>query len=176
VLLSDLIKKAETSAFNLWLLNNILWKKIPFNNPHKLTIEKIVLRTAGGENSSLTISLPYKRKNQNHIGGIHACALATLCEYISGLTLMSSISEKEYRIILKNIKVTYHYQAKMKVQATFSLSEEFLQKEILEPLKTSDSIFKELHAEVYDMEKNHICTGMINWQIKRWEKVKTKIV
>ena len=176
MLLSDLIKKAETSAFNLWLLNNILWKKIPFNNPHKFRIEKIVRRTPGGENGFLAISLPYKRKNQNHIKGIHACALATLCEYISGLALMASISEKEYRIILKNIKMTYHYQAKMKVLATFSLPEEFLQKEIMEPLKTSDSIFKELTVELYDLDKNHICTGLINWQIKKWEKVKTKIV
>ena len=168
MLLSDLIKKAETSSFYLWLLNNILWKKIPFNNPHKIKIEKV-------ESGALTISLPYKRKNKNHIGGIYACALATLSEYISGLTLMSSISEKEYRIILKNINITYHYQAKMKVQATFSLSEEFLQNEIIKPLKTSDSIFKELAVELYDTQKNHICTGLINWQIKKWEKVKTKV-
>jgi acyl-coenzyme A thioesterase PaaI-like protein len=167
MVLSELIKKAETSVFQLWLLNNILWKKIPFNNPHKLKIEKI-------ENGALTISIPYKRKNQNHIRGVHACALATLCEYVSGLTLMYSISEKEYRIILKNIKMTYHYQAKMKVQTTFLLSPEFINNEIINPLKTSDSIFKELTVELYDILNNHICTGLINWQIKKWEKVKTK--
>ncbi|HKR03644.1 MAG TPA: DUF4442 domain-containing protein [Bacteroidia bacterium] len=167
MVLSELIRKAETSPFYLWVLNNILWKKIPFNNPHKIKIEKI-------KDGSLTIFLPYKRKNMNHIGGIHACALATLCEYTTGLTLMSSISEKEFRIILKNIKMTYHYQAKMKVQTTFSLSKEFIRNEIVEPLKTADSIFKELTVELYDVKKNHICTGVINWQIKKWEKVKTK--
>ena len=26
-----------------------------------------------------------------------------------------------------------------------------------------------------DAKKNHICTALINWQIKKWEKVKTKI-
>ncbi len=175
MLLSELLRKAETSSFNKWLLNNILWKKIPFNNPHKLRIEKIVFSAAGGENNSLTISLPYRRKNLNHIKGIHACALATLCEYISGLSLMSSVSEKEYRIILKNIKMTYHYQAKMKVQSTCMLTKEFIRNEIIEPLRISDSIFKELTVDVFDTQKNHICTGLINWQIKKWEKVQTKI-
>ncbi|MEO5571011.1 MAG: DUF4442 domain-containing protein [Bacteroidia bacterium] len=169
MLLSELLKKAERSGLHLWMLNNILWRKIPFNNPHKIKIEKI-------ENGTLTVSIPYKRKNQNHIKGIHACALATLCEYITGMTLVSSISEKEYRIILKNISITYHYQAKMKVQATFSLPSEFIQNKIIEPLKIDDSIFKELTVELYDIKNNHICTGVINWQIKKWEKVKTKII
>jgi len=168
MLLSELLNKAEHSAFYLWVLNNILWRKIPFNNPHKIKIERI-------EKGALTVSIPYKRKNQNHIKGIHACALATLCEYISGLTLISSLSEKDYRIILKNISITYHYQAKMKVLTTFSLSRESIQNDIIEYLKTSDYIFKELKVELFDIQKNHICTGLINWQIKKWEKVKTKI-
>lgn len=168
MILSDLINKANRSTFYLRILNIVLWQKIPFNNAHKYRIIKI-------KDNALTILLPYKRKNMNHIKGIHACALATLCEYISGLSLMSSISEKEYRIILKNIHMTYHYQAKMNVYATFSLSQEFIQKEIVESLKLSESVFKELKVEVYDTSKNHICTGLINWQIKKWEKVKTKM-
>ncbi len=71
--------------------------------------------------------------------------------------------------------MTYHYQAKMDVETTFSLTPEFIQNEIELPLKSSDSVFKELTVNVYDAQKNHICTGLINWQIKRWEKVKTKI-
>ncbi|MFI5218831.1 MAG: DUF4442 domain-containing protein [Bacteroidia bacterium] len=166
--LKKIIYKASKSSFWLWLLNAILWKKVPFNNPHKIKIIKI-------ENGELILLLPYKRKNLNHIKSIHACALATLCEYISGLALMSSISEKEYRIILKNIHMTYHYQAKMDVLATFSLSPEFIRNEIIEPLQISGSIMKELMVEAYDSNKNHICTGKINWQIKKWEHVKTKV-
>lgn len=166
--LSNLLAKAGKSTFWLWTLNIILWKKVPFNNPHKIKIIKI-------ENGGLVLLLPYKRKNLNHIKSIHACALATLCEYISGLALMSSISEKEYRIILKNIHMTYHYQAKMDVVASFSLPDGFIKNEIIEPLQVSGSVMKELIVEAYDSTKNHICTGKINWQIKKWEKVKTKL-
>ncbi len=71
--------------------------------------------------------------------------------------------------------MTYHYQAKMDVLATFSLSPEFIRNEIIEPLQISGSIMKELMVEAYDSNKNHICTGKINWQIKKWEHVKTKV-
>jgi len=27
---------------------------------------------------------------------------------------------------------------------------------------------------LFDVKKNHISTGKVNWQIKKWEKVKTK--
>ncbi len=166
--LPEIVNKAKSSSFYLWLLNTGLWFKIPFNYPHKPRITKI-------DGNAFTIVLPYKKKNRNHIKGIHACALATVCEYISGLVLVSFLSEKDHRIILKNIHMTYHYQAKMDVETTFSLTPEFIQNEIELPLKSSDSVFKELTVNVYDAQKNHICTGLINWQIKRWEKVKTKI-
>jgi hypothetical protein len=167
--LPEIVNRAKSSSFHLWLLNTGLWYKIPFNHPHKPRITKI-------DGNVFTILLPYKRKNRNHIKGIHACALATLCEYISGLVLVNFLSEKDHRIILKNIHMTYHYQAKMDVETTFSLAPEFIQNEIEAPLKSSDSVFKELTVNVYDVHRNHICTGVINWQIKKWEKVKTKIV
>jgi len=115
------------------------------------------------------------KPNQNHIRGIHACLLATLCEYVSGLSLLLHFSAKEYRIILKTIHMTYHYQAKTAVYVTFKISKEQIENEILNPLKTQDAIFKEFTVEVYDEEKNHICTGLINWQIKSWKNVKMKV-
>ena len=166
--LRTIIEKAKTSSFYLWILNTVLWKKIPFNNPHKIKI-------SGIDNNSITVTLPFIKKNQNHIHGIHACALATLSEYISGLMLMSCLSEKEHRIILKNISMTYHYQAKMEVHSKFLLTPEFIQSEVIEPLKNMDSVFKELTVETYDKNQNHICTGLINWQIKKWSTDKTKV-
>jgi acyl-coenzyme A thioesterase PaaI-like protein len=166
--LRTIIEKAKTSSFHMWMLNTVLWRKIPFNNPHKIKISLI-------EKNAITVTLPFIKKNQNHIKGIHACALATLSEYISGLMLMSSLSEKDYRIILKNISMTYHYQAKMEVHSKFSLTREFIQSEVIEPLKNLDSVFKELTVDVYDKNQNHISTGLINWQIKKWSSVKTKV-
>lgn len=165
--LNWLITKAQHSSFFLWLLNRIAARVVPFNKAHSFSIKQIT-------NQSIYIELPYKKANLNHIKGIHACALATLCEYCTGIVLLSSIDPALYRIILKNIHVTYHYQAKTAVHAKFQLTKEWLESNIVVPLKTSDATFKEFTVEVYDTVNNHICTGLINWQIKSWKNVKTK--
>lgn len=69
--------------------------------------------------------------------------------------------------------MTYHYQAKTDVSAMFGLSAAFVNDEILRPLQQEEAIFKEFAVEVYDEAGNHICTGLINWQIKAWKNVKT---
>ncbi len=163
--LGNILNKSQSSGIYRRLMNIGLWKLIPFNSPHKFKISEIT-------NTSLKIKVPYIRKNKNHVNGIHACALATVCEYISGLSLARELSSKVYRIILKEIQMTYHYQAKMNAFTTFSLpkNEALL---IREELKSNDATFRRYIVEVYDEVQNHICTGNIHWQIKPWSKAKT---
>lgn len=163
--LQQLILKAETSFFNKWLLNLVLSRSIPFNAPHHF---KIVTIKPG----EVQIALPYRKSNLNHVNGIHACALATLCEFTTGLAIISLISEKEYRIILKSLRVEYLYQARMDVIGVFTISTDFLKTEITDPLHSTDAIFKEFEIRIHDSQNNHICTGFVNWQIKKWGKVK----
>lgn len=146
----------------------MLGRAIPFNKPHGLKIIEVY-------DDGFKISLPYKRKNLNHIKGIHACALATLTEYTSGLTLMQNLASGDYRLIMKNISMIYHFQAKTDVIVSLHLSKEWMNTVVFIPLKTSGSILTEVNAEVYDSNQNHICSGVINWQIKKWEKVITKV-
>ncbi len=166
--LNALVQKAKHSKFYLWLLNIVLLRTVPFNNPHKIRVVSV-----GDEGVSMYA--PYTRNNMNHIKGIHACLLATMCEYVSGLSLLLHLSPKEYRIILKNINITYHYQAKTNVFVKFKIDKKEMQENILSPLKTLDAIFREFTVDIYDANNQHICTGLINWQIKAWDKVKMKI-
>lgn len=166
--LNALVQKAKRSPFYLWVLNFILLKTVPFNKPHRLNVLKI-------EDEALTIGAQNKRYNQNHIKGIHACLLATLCEYASGLSLLLHLPATDYRIILKTIHMTYHYQAKKNVLVNFKLNKSEVEKNIRLPLQNSEAIFHEFTVEVYDTDQNHICTGLINWQIKAWKNVKMKV-
>ncbi len=165
--LQSLIIKSETSAFNKWILNFALSRAVPFNAPHHFKIVKIGKGFA-------SIKLPYRRNNLNHVKGIHACALATLCEYTTGMVMMSLFSNKDYRIILKTLRMEYSYQAKMDVYSSFTISDEMLRKDILNPLTTGDAVFKEFEIAIHDTKQNLICTGFVNWQIKKWNKVKSK--
>jgi len=165
--LGSILKKAQSSGLYRRLINLGLWRMIPFNGPHKFKVLEI-------KDHSLTINVPYIRKNKNHVNGIHACALATVCEYISGLSLSRELSSKEYRIILKEIQMVYHYQAKMNALTTFSLPPNEIA-QIREELKNKDATFRRFTVEVYDDMKYHICTGTIFWQIKPWSKTKTTV-
>lgn len=166
--LNSFIQKAKHSKFYLWLLNVVLLRMVPFNKPHNIRVTHI-------GDDELTMMAGNIKSNRNHIKGIHACLLATLCEYVSGLSLLVNFSPKEYRIILKNIHMTYHYQAKTAVCVKFKITKEQIQKDIIDPLKTTDAVFREFPVEVYDSQNNHICTGVINWQIKAWKNVKMKM-
>ena len=116
--------------------------------------------------------MPYKRKNLNHLKGIHACALATAAEFTSGVLLLTTIGTG-FRLIMKNISVTYHYQAKMDVITNLRLDKKTIEEKILLPLQTSDKVFFENTVEVHDLMANHICTAVVLWQIKQWTKVKS---
>ena len=71
--------------------------------------------------------------------------------------------------------MTYHFQAKTDVFVKFNITKQEIEQNILFPLKTEEALFKEFTVDVYDTNKNHICTGLINWQIKAWKNVKMKI-
>ena len=165
---NKLIEKAKKSSFNLWLLNVILHRFIPFNKPHGLIIVKI-------SNEEVQVKVPYKKSNLNHIKGLHACVLATAAEYSSGLLLLYKIGSKDYRIIMESMTVEYHYQAKMAAIASFSISEEEFNSTVLNPLTKDGKVQKQCIIKLHDIKENHLCTAYTNWQIKEWNSVKTKL-
>ncbi|MFQ3214228.1 MAG: hypothetical protein ACJAT1_000534 [Marivirga sp.] len=166
--LKHIISKAGQSNFYLWLLNKGLDFMIPFNKPHGFKITEI------GQDS-IKAKLPFKRRNLNHIKGIHACAMATISEYATGLMILYKLDNKKYRIIMQKLQMEYFYQAKMDAQAEFSIDNEWVRSKVEEPLKTADSVVVPCIIKLHDKKGNHLSTGTIFWQIKLWEKVKTKL-
>jgi acyl-coenzyme A thioesterase PaaI-like protein len=143
-------------------------RKIPFNKPHGFKVLEI------GEDH-ITIYLPFKKANLNHIKGMHATALATLAEFTTGLSLLRKLDAKKYRIILKTLRMEYYYQAKSGVTATYAIDDDWLNSMIIKPLKDNDAVTATLEVEIHDAKNNHICTGFIEWQVKDWKKVRTKL-
>ncbi len=162
-----LIEKAKTSKRHLRLLNFGLARMIPFNEPHGFKITEIT-------DEGVTTILPYKKANFNHIKGLHACALATLSEFTTGLVLLNHLDAKKYRIIMQKMEMEYHYQGKMEVQSTFNITNDWIDKNIVQPLLTNPSVLVPCEIKTHDLENNHISTGKVFWQVKAWSKVKTK--
>lgn len=162
-----IVERAKTSKFYMWLLNVGLNRMIPFNKPHGFKIEEI-------KDDYIKTSLPYKRRNFNHIRGLHACALATLSEFTTGFLMVSRLDPKKYRIILKTLEMDYHYQGKMKAYGTFNLTDDWLNDQIYKPLETNEAVVVICEIKIHDEEGNHLTTGQVHWQVKSWSKVRTK--
>ncbi len=166
--LNKLINSSSQSKFSLWKLNFILHRVIPFNKPHGLKVLRI-------DRESARILLPYKRNNLNHLKGLHACAQTTVAEYASGLWLLYKLGAKKYRIIMKEIRAEYHYQAKMDAIASFGMSEEVLRDKVLDPLEKEGIADINCTIELKGKDGTHFSTVTTIWQVKDWEKVKTKV-
>jgi hypothetical protein len=157
----------KPSKANLFLLNKVMQIAVPFNKPHDF---KVVTAT---RNSVTTIG-KYKRSNFNHIKGIHAAALVTIGEFSAGTLLLKHFGMNKYRMIMKNLSAEYHYQAKMDVFSTATLTDEAktnLDNELSEHgsgLITLDSIIK-------NREDRHVATIKTTWQLKDWSKTSVKV-
>lgn len=166
--LNAAVKKAEHSSFYRTILNWSLDRMIPFNRPHKFRILEI-------DDHHIKVLLPYRRKNLNHIKGLHACALATVSEFSTGFLLLSKLDSKKYRIIMQRLEMDYHYQGKMDAFAEFSITEDWLEQNVYRPLNSGDSVTIPFEVKIVDVKGNHLTTGKVFWQIKDWQKVKTRV-
>lgn len=165
---AKIVEKAKTSKLYMRLLNLGLNKMIPFNKPHGFKVLEI-------SDTSIKSMLPYKKGNFNHLKGLHACALATLSEFTSGFLMISRLDPAKYRIILKTLEMEYHYQGKMDGIGTFELNDEWLETNVYKPLESADSTVVICEIKIHDTQGNHLTTGKVHWQVKSWDKVRTKV-
>jgi acyl-coenzyme A thioesterase PaaI-like protein len=166
--LEKLVLLAQESSFYRFWLNVLLGRMIPFNKPHGFKVLAI-------SKHEIKVLLPFRRSNFNHIRGIHACALATVSEFATGLLLVTRLDARKYRLIMQRLEMDYHYQGKMDAIATFSISEEWLNTKIFGPLQESDAVVVSCEIAINDVKGNHLTTGKVYWQVKDWQKVKTKV-
>lgn len=165
--LATLIQKAEHSKLYMWLLNHVMSHAVPFNKPHGFKVVDIT-------SHHVTTFAPYRKKNFNHVRGIHACAIATVGELAAGIVLMYHFSPVKYRFIMSNMQIEYHYQAKKNITAMATLSIED-KNNILTTLENSDKTSQLVISEIKDADQQLVATVKTVWQIKSWKNVKTKL-
>ncbi len=166
--LVSLVNKAKHSPFWLWVLNFFFERMVPFNIAHRFRITQVA-------DGLVKTRLPYRRKNLNHVKGLHACALATLTELTSGFLLAVTLDPTKYRIILRRLEMDYLYQGKMDAVCEFNVTPEWLQQNVFGPLTTADSADLVAEVKIFDIQGNQLTLGRAHWQVKEWSKVRTKL-
>lgn len=140
---------------------------IPFNRPHGFRVTPL-------KEGGVSVRVPFWRINRNHVNGVHACALATAAEMASGLGLLEQLDPKEYRLILRTLRMDYHYQGKEAVTARSQPLAEDMVSKVIGSLGDAGVVDHTDVVELHDGSGNHIATGTATWQIKAWDKVRTK--
>jgi acyl-coenzyme A thioesterase PaaI-like protein len=166
--LFNLIDKliANPSQVNLLALNRVLTFGIPFNAPHGFKIRQI-------DDEAVVISLPNRRLNHNHLGGVHACAMATVGEYCAGMSLLKTFGISRYRLILADLHVKYTYQGRTDLEGRCS-TRQISRDDVLHGLEREGKYLQTLITLIQDNNGREVATVTTTWQLKPWDKVRTK--
>lgn len=157
---------ANPTPLNVLALDKVLRVGIPFNAPHGFKIKTL-------NKEAVIISLPNRRLNHNHIGGIHACAMATVGEYCAGMSLLTSFGISKYRLIMSEMNVKYTYQGRVDLEGFCSPQQIDVEK-VRTGLETEGKYSQKLETIIRDLQGKEVAVVTTVWQLKNWEKVKTK--
>ena len=76
---------------------------------------------------------------------------------------------------MKSLSVNYLYQGKTSAHASFQMSQHDFNESIMLPVDTHGSVEINCEINTFDALENQLTSGVVTWQIKSWEKVKTKL-
>lgn len=131
---------------------------IPFNRPHRLRVVKL-------SDEECQVSLPWRRRNLNHLRTMHACALATAAEYASGLCVLSALGIENKRLIMSDLAMTYRRRAESACVATAQLPPGEL-KVLKGELERDGRGSFVLRSAVRDAEGEVVAEAKITWHVK----------
>lgn len=109
-----ILARFKKLPFGLWLFSRVLCLKAPYFS--SIRPKFTLLEPGRGE-----AILKKRRAVQNHLGMVHAIAMANLCELVAGTTLEITLPNT-HRWIPKSMKINYLAKANSDVQARTSIA------------------------------------------------------
>lgn len=162
-ILALLLDKSDTKL-GLKALEKALIHGIPFNIPHGFKLLKL-------DGHQAVMKLPFKRANKNHLGTAHACAIATLGEFPAGLLLIKNFSPEKYRVVMKELNVSYEKPGAGDLEGVASYESEAL----VAARKELDAHGHALvlgETDIFNSKGESIALVRTQWQLKKWSQTK----
>ncbi len=163
-ILEKLLNRSD--KLSLLTLNQILKFAIPFNAPHGFNITEI-------NADEVRIKVPHRKLNHNHLGTIHACAIATVGEFCAGMTLVKKFGMSKYRLILKELHVEYLLQARTDLSGVSTFTDQECSK-VKAELAAEGKVFSEHKTHVFNNKQEKVAIVTTKWQLKAWDKVQLR--
>ena len=139
-------------------MSRLMQEVIPFNRPHRLQVQLL-------SDDVCEVALPWRRRNLNHVGTMHACALATAAEYASGLCVLSALGVGKARLVMAELNMSYGRRAESACVARATLPAEVLEKVQAKLQKDGRGAF-DLHSVVRDAQGEVVAEARITWHVK----------
>ena len=147
-----LLEKLQKMPFGLQLFSKAICLKAPYFG----SISPIFTHLEPGKAEA---KIRNKRALRNHLGTVHAIAMANLCEFVGGVGLEVSLPDS-HRWIPKGMNIQYLKKAETDLHAKMSI-----------PLETwPDSGSFIVHVDVFDERDVKVCTADIEMHISRKRK------
>ncbi|MFQ3229544.1 DUF4442 domain-containing protein [Reinekea sp.] len=108
--------KKSPEFMHSWVLSTAFGYMIPYAGRTKVRIEQLT-------DSKSIITIKNRRKVQNHIGSIHATAIAIAAESATGYLVAMNVPDSSVPVI-KTLKVDYEKRCKGNIKAVATLTEE----------------------------------------------------
>lgn len=159
----------EARQGRVFWLNAVFKWIVPFNAPHGI-------RVLSFSNEEVRVNLPDSRVNWNHLKGTHACAMATACEFCSGLAVLAQFEMKDYRLIMNRLEVDYMRRpvkgdCVAKADISPNLREEL---QHLISKSADDAARFVIPSVLFDASGSEVARAQVHWHIKAWNDVKYK--
>ena len=132
---------------------------VPFNRPHRIRVVELAAEQC-------KVALPWRRRNLNHVGTMHACAMATAAEYASGLCLMNAMEHDKVRLVMANLNITYPRRAQSECMAVAKLDRQHFADILAQLDKEGRGAFV-LKAQVKNTDNEVVASAEITWHLKR---------
>ena len=140
------------------VLDMVLNIAIPFNRWLGMRVQKLSA-------DEVNVTMPFRTLSKNHVGGVHACALALLGEYPAGLLITQNFSAQKYRLILKNLKADYLKQGRTKLTSKVMRPDHW-------PEEENGVMDIPMQTRIYNNKNEEIAVIETLWQLKRWDLVR----
>lgn len=146
---ATILSRFKKFPFGLWFFTRMLCLKAPYFA--SIRPQFTILEPGHGE-----AILKKRRAVQNHIGTVHAIAIANLCELVAGTTLEITLPDT-HRWIPKSMKINYLAKANSDVRARTAIELDSL----------PDVGNKNVLVEVIDVEGKPVVSAEIEMYISK---------
>lgn len=144
-----LVQSFKKFPFGLWLFSRLLCFKAPYFSSIRPTFILV-------EPGKVEAVVKKRRSVTNHLGTIHAIAMANLCELVAGTALEVTLPNS-HRWIPKSMKIKYIAKATSDIRGTASIS--------LDTIPDNGSRF--VTADVYDSYQTLVVKAEIEMHISK---------